>query len=262
MTPCFHFISGLPRSGSTLLAAILRQNPRFHASISSPVWSLYHNMLNTWGASSEIGRLVNLEQRRSLVRGLFDNYYAGQADKSVIFDTNRMWCGHMPALLDQFPNAKVIACVRDVAWIMDSIERLYRANPYEITRLFDNDTERNSVYSRVNTLSQLDRLVGCPWAALKEAYYGEHNASLLIVEYDHLAQAPQKVIASIYQFLGETPYSHDYHHLQFDTPEYDASLGLYGLHKVRPQVRLEPRNTILPPDLFEQFASQSFWKIK
>jgi sulfotransferase len=25
----FHFISGLPRSGSTLLAALLRQNPRF-----------------------------------------------------------------------------------------------------------------------------------------------------------------------------------------------------------------------------------------
>jgi hypothetical protein len=30
-----HFISGLPRSGSTLLAAILRQNPHFHATISS-----------------------------------------------------------------------------------------------------------------------------------------------------------------------------------------------------------------------------------
>jgi Sulfotransferase family len=27
-----HFISGLPRSGSTLLAAILRQKPRFHPS--------------------------------------------------------------------------------------------------------------------------------------------------------------------------------------------------------------------------------------
>ena len=26
-----HFISGLPRSGSTLLAALLRQNPRFSA---------------------------------------------------------------------------------------------------------------------------------------------------------------------------------------------------------------------------------------
>jgi len=29
--PRYHFISGLPRSGSTLLAAILRQNLRFHA---------------------------------------------------------------------------------------------------------------------------------------------------------------------------------------------------------------------------------------
>ncbi|MBU0835751.1 MAG: sulfotransferase, partial [Gammaproteobacteria bacterium] len=29
--PAYHFISGLPRSGSTLLAALLRQNPRFHA---------------------------------------------------------------------------------------------------------------------------------------------------------------------------------------------------------------------------------------
>jgi hypothetical protein len=36
-----HFISGLPRSGSTLLAAILRQNPRFHAAMTSPVGSLY-----------------------------------------------------------------------------------------------------------------------------------------------------------------------------------------------------------------------------
>ena len=31
-----HFISGLPRSGSTLLSAILRQNPRFYAAMSSP----------------------------------------------------------------------------------------------------------------------------------------------------------------------------------------------------------------------------------
>jgi len=33
----FHFISGLPRSGSTLLSAILRQNPRFYAGMTSPV---------------------------------------------------------------------------------------------------------------------------------------------------------------------------------------------------------------------------------
>ena len=33
----FHFISGMPRSGTTLLAAILNQNPRFRAGMTSPL---------------------------------------------------------------------------------------------------------------------------------------------------------------------------------------------------------------------------------
>ena len=33
-----HFISGLPRSGSTLLAGLLRQNPRFSAAMPGTVW--------------------------------------------------------------------------------------------------------------------------------------------------------------------------------------------------------------------------------
>ena len=49
----FHFISGLPRSGSTLLAGILKQNPRFHAAMSSPVAGLVNGALEQMGAASE-----------------------------------------------------------------------------------------------------------------------------------------------------------------------------------------------------------------
>ena len=256
----YHFISGLPRSGSTLLAAILRQNPRFHAGMTSPVGTLYSGMLQQFGAGSEFGPVVTTEQRRRLVRGLFDSYYADHSDKEVIFDTNRIWCSQMPVLADQFPDSKVIACVRNVAWVMDSIERRYRSNPYEITRLFNDDTERNTVYSRVDTLAQRNRLVGFPWAALKEAFYGEQAASLLLVEYDLLANAPQKVLPLIYRFLGETPFEHDFENIHYDAPAFDAQLGMSGLHKVRSKVSFETRNTILPPDLFEQYAKLSFWK--
>lgn len=258
--PTFHFISGLPRSGSTLLAAILRQNPRFHAGMTSPVGTLFASMLQQFAAGTEFGSVITKDQRRRLVRGLFDSYYADQADKSVIFDTNRGWTARMPALMDLFPASKVIACVRNVAWIMDSLELRYRANPYELTRLFNDDIERNTVYSRVETLAQRNRLVGYPWAALKEAFYGEHAQALLIVDYDLLVNAPQKVIPLIYQFLGEMPYEHhDYSNVQYDAPEFDAPLGVHGLHKVRPEVKLEERTTILPPDLFEQYAALSFW---
>ncbi|MBR8827105.1 MAG: hypothetical protein DSM107014_04230 [Gomphosphaeria aponina SAG 52.96 = DSM 107014] len=45
-----HLISGLPRSGSTLLAGILRQNPNFHAGMSSPVGGLMNQLLESVGA--------------------------------------------------------------------------------------------------------------------------------------------------------------------------------------------------------------------
>jgi sulfotransferase len=259
-TPRYHFITGLPRAGSTLLSALLLQNPRFHAGMTSPVGGLFRAMLNQLGAGSEFGPVVTTEQRRRLSRGLFDSYYADQAaSKDLIFDTNRMWSAQMPALMDLFPGAKLIACVRNVAWVMDSIERRYRANPYEITRLFNDDTERNTVYSRVETLAQRNRMVGYPWTALKEAFYGEHASSLLLVDYELLAQAPQKVLPLIYQFLGEPEYAHDFAQVKYDAPEFDEALGLHGLHQVRPQVALQRRETILPPDLFEQYSKLSFW---
>lgn len=258
--PQYHFISGLPRSGSTLLAAILRQNPRFHAGMTSPVGALFSAMLQQFAAGTEFGPVITQEQRRRIVRGLFDSFYADQAGNDVVFDTNRLWSARMPALMDLFPQAKVIACVRNVAWVMDSLERRYRSNPYELTRLFNDDVERNTVYSRVDTLAQRNRLVGFAWAALKEAFYGEHADSLLVVDYDLLAQAPHKVVPLVYRFLGMEPYAHDYGNVTYDAPEFDSTLGVHGLHRIRPVVALEDRATVLPPDLFEQYAALSFWK--
>ncbi|CAN7732323.1 MULTISPECIES: sulfotransferase family protein [Pseudomonas] len=257
--PQFHFISGLPRSGSTLLSAILLQNPRFHAGMTSPVGALFSGVLEQCSAGSEFGAVIDTDLRRRLLRGLFDSFYADKADKPVVFDTNRLWSSRLPAISDLFPQAKVIACVRNVAWVMDSIERLYRANPFENTKLFGDAVERNTVYSRCETLAQRNRLVGFAWAALKEAYYGEHADSLLIVDYDLLTQAPDRVMRLVYDFIGEPWFEHDFNNLAYDAPEFDQALGVSGLHKVKPKVELQSRRTILPPDLFKQYAELSFW---
>jgi len=257
----FHFIAGLPRAGSTLLAALLRQNPRFHAGMTSPVGALFSAVLAQCSAGSEFGAVITTPQRRRLLRGLFDTYYAEHGDKPVVFDTNRAWCSRMPALHDLFPEGKVIACVRNVAWVMDSIERLYRANPFENTKLFSDDIERNTVYSRVDTLAQRNRLVGFAWSALKEAYYGEHAGSMLVVDYDLLAQSPERVLRLVYEFIGEPWYErHDFDKVLYDAPEFDEALGVLGLHKVRPKVELATRRSVLPPDLFEQYSALSFWQ--
>jgi sulfotransferase len=64
----------------------------------------------------------------------------------------------------------------------------------------------------------------------------------------------------VYDFIGEPWFEHDFNNLAYDAPEFDQALGLSGLHKVKRKVSLEPRRTILPPDLFEQYAQLSFWQ--
>lgn len=51
--PRLHLISGLPRSGSTLLSAILRQNPRFSAGVTTPVAALIGALMPRMSGNSE-----------------------------------------------------------------------------------------------------------------------------------------------------------------------------------------------------------------
>jgi sulfotransferase len=254
-----HFISGLPRSGSTLLAALLRQNPRFHAAMTSPVGGLVDRILEAMSEDNECSVFISPEQKRALIMGIFSAYYHPQADKEVIFDTNRLWCSKLPLIQELFPEAKVICCVRNIAWIMDSIELLIRRNAFDVSRLFNNPAERATVYSRTEALSQGSRLVGYAYNALKEAFYSEQSASILLVDYELLTIGPAKTMSLIYQFLGEEPFEHDFENVQYEEPEFDKRLKTKGLHQVRAKVEFKPRTTILPPDLFERFDSLSFW---
>ena len=89
-------ISGLPRSGSTLLSAILRQRPEAQAGMSSPVGPLMQALLTAMGVRSEWSPLVDDNQRRRLLRGVIDNYYGDLRKSNVVFDTNRLWCARLP----------------------------------------------------------------------------------------------------------------------------------------------------------------------
>lgn len=259
MNPKYHFISGLPRSGSTLLAGILRQNPRFHAAMSSPVSALLNGALEQMGAGSEFYPFFDEAKRKRICRSLFDAYYSDRDKYDVIFDTSRIWTARLHQLMELFDDFKVICCVRNPAWIMDSFEVIYRKNPFDYSRMF-NAASRQTVYSRCEALINANSTVGSAWTALKEAYYGEFSDRLLLVDYDILAQHPAKTVELIYQFINEPLYDHDFNAVEYEDSEFDQQLGVKGLHTVRKKVEFTPRRSILPPDLFSKYQEMSFWQ--
>ena len=249
----------MPRSGSTLLAAILRQNPRFRAAMSSPVGTIFNACVGAMGAGNEFSVFLTEAQKRDILMGIFDAYYREDDPDTVIFDTNRSWTSRLPALKLLFPQAKVICCVRNPAWILDSVERLVRRNALDVSRLFNNDGERASVFSRAEALAQRNRMIGFAHSALKEAYFSDEAGMMLLVDYDLLTARPEDTLRLIYRFIDEDWFAHDFEHLEYDAEEFDARLQTPGLHRVSGPVRHQPRRTILPPELFRQFSDLAFW---
>jgi sulfotransferase len=253
-----HFISGLPRSGSTLLAAILRQNPRFHAAVTSPLYGMCMALLRQIGASNEHALFFTDDRRRQILIALFHAYYApGQDD--VAFDTARLWSGKLPLIASLFPQARTICCVRDIRWILDSAERMHRKTPLQTSALFDHDPS-TSVHVRVNSLMDPTKgFVGASWTALREGWFSEQADKLIVLRYETLVATPTEAIARLYQTLNEPPFDHDLNALSYSEPEYDARLGMPGLHDIAGPIRADPRQTVLPPDLFEKFGNLQFW---
>lgn len=254
-----HFISGLPRSGSTLLAAILRQNPRFQAGMTSPVGSLYIALEQSMSRRNETAVFISPAQRRDVLAGLFTNYYAAIASTQVVFDTNRLWCAKMSGLTQLFPESKVICCVRDVGWIMDSIERLARRNAFEPSGMFGYEAG-GTVFSRIGAVASSDGLVGYALDALKDGFFGEQAPTMILVEYEALVRHPARALRAIYDFIGEPWFAHDFDNVEYDADEFDLALGAPGLHTIRRKVEFIARDTVLPPQLFQRFANDMFWR--
>lgn len=258
----FHFISGLPRSGSTLLAGLLRQNPEFHAAMSSPVAGLMNTCLEQIGAGGEFSSFFGQDKRRALCHALFDTYYTEHSQKSVIFDTNRIWTARLHQLTELFDRTdqklKVICCVRNPAWVMDSFEAIYRKNPFDYSRMYSPQS-RQTVYSRCEAIASSMGTFGSAWTALKEAYYGEYSDRLLLLDYDILTQHPEKTMALLYQFIDQPIYPHDFNNVEYEEGEFDEKLGVKGLHSVKRKVEFTPRRSILPPDLFQKYSDMAFW---
>jgi sulfotransferase len=251
-------ISGLPRSGTTLLSTILKQNPKFEASISGPLARFVRAVIQESSSQGGYRYECPPEKRKKIISGLFDNYY-DDPTKEVSFNTNRGWGLLLPTIKDLYPSAKILMCVRDINWVLDSFETLVRKNPYSFTSMFSSE-ENISVYSRCETLLRPDRTLGFAYTSLKQALTSEHKNSVMVIEYDTLCKFPDLIMKSIYNFIEEPFFKHDFNNVEASYDEFDEDINLPGLHKTRKKLELIQRETIIPPDILQRVQGMEIWK--
>jgi len=256
----YYFISGLPRSGSTLLSGILRQNPDFYADIASPLQGLVQGIINNI-TSSESNTTIQEDRRKTILYGLFNAFY-DHVNKPIIFDSSRGWTSVTPLLKELFPNTKIICCVREIFWILDSFERIAAKNCLYTNTLVE-DVARSNIESRCLSMmdARKDGIVIMPWYWLREGL-SLNRDMIHLVEYNSLCKNPEETLRGIYNFIGKEYFEHDFDNVEYENETFDRSLNMKDLHTVKRKVEWVERKTILPDFVIEQFTKKDFWKKK
>lgn len=252
------FISGLPRSGSTLLSAILRQNPEFYADISSPMRGLVSSIISVITAS-ENNDLIDENRRKQILRDTFEAYYKA-VDRPVVFDTNRGWTSKTSLLKDLYPKTKIICCVRDLFWILDSFERITAKNSLYGSTLTDEENSQ-TVTTRCDALMDVKK----EGQVVKPYYFLEEGLCLnpdmiFLMEYESLCKDPEGTMRKIYSFINKPYYDHDFDNVEYENEVYDKALNMKSLHTVRRKVAWEERQSILPKSVWDKYSGHEFWR--
>jgi sulfotransferase len=266
----YYFMSGLPRSGSTLLSSILNQNPRMHSGPSSPVVATMLTLENSLSNDELYLAYPKPEQARKIISSVIDNYYS-DVDKPVIIDKNRSWVNRMhyiPGYFDTEP--KILCPVRNIDEILTSFISMYRRNPYtgngKISFMDEMLIKSNiplSDENRCEFLSSPNGILGQSYHGIQQALMEGRQKQLHFIEYDDLMNNPQETMRKIYEFLGEEYFEHDFSKIENIHKEKDAEVyGLADMHDVREtlgKVSANPKE-ILPESIYEKCQNTEFWR--
>ena len=261
MEKTIHFISGLPRSGSTLIANILKQNPEIHGESVSSLSSIITSLHASWNLLEANQEYVNMDAKKGVLRSVLQGYYS-HLDKPIIVDKNRGWIpliGLLEEVLQK--KVKIITCVRNPAEILASFERLRKENPLFYTKVDSTLGETSSIMSRAYHYSGPNGSLGVCHRNLLDATTMGYFDRLLFVDYNRYCNSPKSQTKRIYDFLELPHYEHDFENI-VQTEQYnDVAAGLANLHKIKPTLDKTTVNPVeyLGLELYEQYNSQVFW---
>jgi sulfotransferase len=267
MNKTYHFLSGLPRSGNTLLSAILNQNPEIYSSPLSPVNHFMWDMDNSLHHTQHINRNEeNKIKSKMFLSSFMDNFYK-DIKEPVIIDREKMWGTPVNlGLIKEYitPTPKIIFTVRDV---LDIIASFVRMDADYINRDMTNNgyyfaNYRSYADSIAEHLMALNGEIDKSLLSLASAFYPENKNMFHIVEYNDLVFKTEETMSGIYKFLELPEYQHNFEAIEKVEIDNDEAVGLpKNLHEVRKSISESTTNLdILSDYIKHKYSNMEFWR--
>lgn len=236
-------MGGLPRSGSTLLTAILNQHPDVYASPMSPLLNMHLALYqSTYGTES-----WNAGLRKQAVETTLNslgNLFYSDIKKPIVIDKNRSWGTPGNQFIAEALNKKpkTILVLRPILEVLSSFLQLAEKNADNfIDKAIKESDFYIKYYRDVNE-------VRCDWLMRS---MGEIDQSLLaiatltknlsnshVIWYDDLINQPQKSLTDIYKFLQIEDFKNSFNNIkQLDKHKDVEAFGIKNLHTIKSSIQ-------------------------
>ena len=206
----------IPRTGSTLLNAILNQRPDVYMPFQSPLIEIMWRNYSLWEDKN-----LELEMSAAEINGIQNSF---TKDVIQVF-LNR--CTNKPYTIDKhwgWGNSNNL----------DVYKKIYNKELklFHIRRSFDDIVESFRKIDYVNLEERINKLSVI--FEIQKHTFSKCENNLMIVEYEDWISYPKDVIIEIEDWFGLTHYSYDFTNLELDTSLADKILGNNKMHKLKP----------------------------
>jgi len=201
------FLVALPRSGNTLFASIMNQNPEIAATPNSITLEIMKDLFLL--KNTDI--FLNYPDHKSLdnvLDSVYDTYYKDWPQKIIIDRGPVMAPGNFALMQKHFKRPfKCIVLLRDLMDVLASYMQWYTKNPDAFPNRYGlkNDEEKLSM------IMNKEGAVAKDLEAIKNSY--KYPNLCHYVKYDDLVMQPEQEFRKIYKFLEEPYFNHRFNNL-------------------------------------------------
>ncbi len=257
------YVTGLPRSGSTLMCQLLGHHPQvystYHSSpLSQALDNLRHNLSDNQFLLAQLDADFDTAYQRLINahRGFINGWFA-EAEEPVVVDKNRGWLRaiEMVNLID--PNFRMIVCIRDLRQIYGSIEAQHQKT---LLLDFPDHMAPHSAYNRADTLFGKDGVIGGPLKAIEwmQDVPQTLRDRMAYVAFEALVNDPVGTMTALYNWLNLPPARFDPQNLAVKPHESDSYYRFKYRHQTYPAIK-PPQSHAIPSRIEQEIMKNFGW---